>query len=202
MKMKSEWEDLEQKLQEALTPNRYRHTLGVSYTACALAMRYGEDLGAARRAGLLHDCAKCMSNSEMRQMANRKKIALSAFELEHPALLHAKLGVHVARDTYGITDAAVLEAIRWHTTGKPDMTLLQSIIFTADYIEPNRDKAPRLPELRRLAFTDLNRCIYEILHDTVDYLSENPKSMDTMTLKALEFYRNRAEEAGALKQGE
>ena len=107
MKMKSEWEDLEQKLQEALTPNRYRHTLGVSYTACALAMRYGEDLGAARRAGLLHDCAKCMSNSEMRQMANRKKIALSAFELEHPALLHAKLGVHSQQELIDLVDARV-----------------------------------------------------------------------------------------------
>jgi predicted HD superfamily hydrolase involved in NAD metabolism len=192
MKTKSEWEDLEQKLQNALTPNRYRHTLGVAYTACALAMRYGEDLNSARRAGLLHDCAKCMSNSEMRQLAKKKNIDVTSFELDHPALLHSKIGVYVARSTYGITDTGILEAIRWHTTGKPDMSLLQSIIFTSDYIEPNRDKAPRLPELRRLAFIDLDRCVYEILHDTVDYLSDNPKSMDTMTLKALEFYKSRA----------
>lgn len=191
MKTNSEWEDLEQKLQSSLTPSRYRHTLGVAYTACALAMRYGADLNAARRAGLLHDCAKCMSNSEMRQMANQKKIAITPFELEHPALLHSKLGVYVARDTYGITDVSILEAIRWHTTGKPDMSLLQSIIFTADYIEPNRDKAPRLPELRRTAFIDLDRCVYEILCDTAAYLSKNPKSMDTMTLKALEFYQKK-----------
>lgn len=193
MKDKSEWEELEEKLQEALTPNRYRHTLGVSYTACALAMRYGVDLDMARKAGLLHDCAKCMSNAEMRQMANQKKLAVTPFEMEHPALLHSKLGVYVARRTYGVTDASILEAIRWHTTGKPDMSPLQSIIFTADYIEPNRNRAPRLPELRKLAFTDLNRCVYEILHDTVEYLSENPKSMDTMTMKALEYYRRYAE---------
>ena len=193
MKTKSEWEDLEQKLQNALTQNRYRHTLGVSYTACALAMRYGEDLNSARRAGLLHDCAKCMSNAEMRQLAKKKKIEVSAFE--HPALLHSKIGVYVAGSTYGITDPRILEAIRWHTTGRPGMTLLESILFTADSTEPHRDKAPRLPELRRLAFTDLDRCVYEILHDTVDYLSDNPKSMDPMTLKALEFYRNRIVEA-------
>lgn len=190
MKVYSEWDELEKKLKDALTAQRYRHTLGVSYTACALAMRYGADLDAARRAGLLHDCAKCMSNAEMKKLANRNKIDLTAFELEHPALLHAKIGVFVARTTYGITDASILEAIRWHTTGKPDMTLLEEIIFVSDYIEPNRNKAPNLPEIRALAFEDLRGCVRKILEDTVSYLSENPKSMDTMTLRALDYYRS------------
>ncbi|MGI6117942.1 MAG: bis(5'-nucleosyl)-tetraphosphatase (symmetrical) YqeK [Bilifractor sp.] len=188
MKSREEWEQLEKKLQKALTENRYRHTLGVAYTASALAMCHGSDLETAREAGMLHDCAKCMTNAEMRQLAIRKKIEISQFELEHPALLHSKLGVYVARDEYGISDIGILQAIRWHTTGKPDMSLLESIIFVSDYIEPNRDKAPRLPELRSLAFHDLNRCVYEILKDTVHYLSGNPKSMDPMTEKALKYY--------------
>lgn len=188
--MKSEWGEIESKLQKALTENRYRHTMGVTYTACALAMRYGVDMEKARLAGLLHDCAKCIPNVEKIQMCRDKKIPVTDFEMEHPVLLHAKLGVYVAQKKYGIEDEEVLEAIKWHTTGKPDMTDLEKIIYISDYIEPNRNKAPHLPVIRETAFTrDLDFTMYGILKDTIDYLSENPKSMDVMTLNAFKYYR-------------
>ena len=184
-----DWGVIEAKLQKALTENRYRHTLGVTYTACSMAMVYGADLTQARMAGLLHDCAKCIPNSEKISICKKKNLDVTDFELEHPVLLHAKLGVYVARNQYGVLDDAVLDAIRWHTTGKPEMTLLEKIIFIADYIEPNRTKQPHLPEIRKAAFTDIDKCLYLILKDTVEYLSENPKSTDTMTNRAYEYYR-------------
>ena len=89
---------------------------------------------------------------------------------------------------YIVEDPEILSAITWHTTGKEDMTLLEKIIYIADYIEPARNKAPHLTRLRKLAFTDIDECMYEILKDSMAYLSENPKTMDPMTEQAYQFY--------------
>lgn len=186
---KSEWSWYESKLQKALTENRYRHTLGVTYTACSLAFVYGTDLHSTRLAGLLHDCAKCIPNSEKIEMCKKKNIPVTDFELEHPVLLHAKLGAYVAKKEYDVTDQSVLDAITWHTTGRPGMTLLEKIVFISDYIEPNRDKQPNLTAIRKMAYQDIDECMYMILRDTIEYLSENPKSMDQTTAKAYEYYK-------------
>lgn len=191
---KTDFEGIENKLQKELTASRYRHTLGVTYTACALAMAHGEDIGRARLAGLLHDCAKCISNSEKVRMCRNNNIEVTEFEIDHPVLLHAKLGAYLARKKYNVTDEEILSAIKWHTTGCPKMTLLEKIVFISDYIEPNRDKAPNLKEIRETAFEDIDQAMYMILRDTVAYLSENPKSMDRTTLGAYEYYRNLAYE--------
>ena len=187
---KPDYNEIETRLSKLQNGRRFQHTLGVTYTACALAMRYGCDLDQARTAGLLHDCAKHYSGIELREIAYRKHINVSRFERDHTPLLHSKVGAYLARVDYGVTDLSILEAIRWHTTGKPDMTLLEKIIFTADYIEPNRDRAPHLPELRAMAFQDLDQCVCGILADTKNYLSKNPKAMDPMTLDALAYYQS------------
>ena len=77
-------------------------------------------------------------------MCSQNKIPVTEFEQTHPFLLHAKLGAYVAKAKYGVTDQEILSSITWHTTGKPDMTLLEKIVYIADYIEPKRDKAPNL----------------------------------------------------------
>lgn len=186
--MTADWPAIEGKLQKELTSTRYRHTLGVMYTACCLAMRHGADLEKARMAGLLHDCAKCIPNKKKIDICRKKHIPVTDFEIDHPVLLHAKLGKYLAKEQYGVEDPEVLSAIEWHTTGKPAMSLLEKIIYVADYIEPGRDKAPRLPEIRQAAFIDLDQCIQMILADTVSYLSSNPKSMDPKTLEACQYY--------------
>lgn len=188
-KTKTIWAEIEEKLKKELTENRYRHTMGVTYTACALAMVHGANLSQARMGGLLHDCAKCIPNCEKIEICKKKKIPVSEFEIEHPVLLHAKLGAYLAKKEYGCDDQAVLDAITWHTTGRPAMTLLEKIVFVSDYIEPNREKQPNLTEIRKLAFSDIDQCMYLILRDTVDYLSENPKSMDHTTLSAYSYYK-------------
>jgi predicted HD superfamily hydrolase involved in NAD metabolism len=152
-------------------------------------MRYGADLEKADIAGLLHDCAKYLSSEEKLQYAEHYGISISEYERKNPELLHASLGAYIARDRYDIQDEEILSAITWHTTGKPDMSLLDKIIFIADYIEPNRYKAEHLDEIRELAFQDLDRCLLRILSDTVEYLAGRSFVTDPMTRKTWEYYK-------------
>ena len=142
---------LQKQMKEELAGDRYEHTLGVMYTAEALAMRYDVDMTKAAVAGLLHDCAKCIPNAQKIKMCKKHDIEISELEEKNPSLLHAKLGAYIAKKAYNVEDPEILSAIRWHTTGKPDMSMLDVIIYMADYIEPNRDKAPNLKEIRKLS---------------------------------------------------
>ena len=123
---------MQKKLAKYLDEDRYAHTLGVMYTCAALAMVHDCDLIVAQTAGLLHDCAKCIPNKKKLKMCSQHNIPVSEFEQTHPFLLHAKLGAYVARAKYDVTDEEILSAITWHTTGKPEMTLLEksSILLT------------------------------------------------------------------------
>ena len=162
--------EIEKKLKKELDKERYAHTLGVMYTADAMAMAHQADMEQAMYAGLLHDCAKCISNHDKLKICKKNKIFVSPSEERRPFLLHAKLGAYFARKTYGVEDKEILHAIQVHTTGEPGMNTLDKIIYIADYIEPNRNKAPNLEEARRLAFEDLDRAMLKILSDTLNYL--------------------------------
>ena len=188
--MKSEIAKFEKKLKKYLDKERFIHTQGVMYTAAALAMAHGADMEKARLAGLLHDCAKCIPNKKKLKMCGENKIPVTEFEKEHPFLLHAKLGAFVAKDKYGIRKKEILSAIAFHTTGKPDMSLLEKIVYIADYIEPGRDRAQNLPEIRKIAFQDLDECMYVILKDTLDYLEETPGEIDSATEDAFAYYKD------------
>ena len=178
-----------QRLQEKLPPMRYEHSLGVSYTAVALAMRYEYDLDKAELAGLLHDCAKHYNDAEIIKKCRKHEIELKDAELKAPAVLHAKYGAWLAERRYGITDPDVLSAIRWHTTGRAGMTTLDKIIYIADYIEPRRDKAPDLPRMRKMAFEDLDLTMYAILEGTLIYLKKKGGTVDPMTNEAYEYFK-------------
>ena len=180
---------IDKKLRKELDENRYHHTLGVMFTAASMAMVWDVPLAQAQTAGLLHDCAKCIPNEKKISMCRKHHVPLTAFETAHPFLIHAKLGAYLAKKKYGIEVKEVLNAITWHTTGKPDMTKLEMIIYIADYIEPQRDKAPRLDVIRRLAFEDLEECMYQILKDSMSYLSANPEDLDRTTETAYQYYK-------------
>lgn len=179
---------MQKKLAKYLDENRYEHTLGVMFTCASLAMVHGYDLKDAQAAGLLHDSAKCIPNKKKLKICAEHHIPVSDFEKEHPFLLHAKLGAYIAKTKYNVTDEEILSAITYHTTGKPDMTMLEKIVYIADYIEPARNKAPRLAEIRKLAFEDLDECMYQILKDTLTYLDENPDDVDSATKDAYVYY--------------
>ncbi|MDO5422780.1 MAG: bis(5'-nucleosyl)-tetraphosphatase (symmetrical) YqeK [Eubacteriales bacterium] len=180
---------MEKKLKKYMDEDRFIHTQGVMYTACALAMCHNADLAEARLAGLLHDCAKCIPNPKKLKICKRENIPVTDSELASPYLLHAKLGVYIAREKYDVTEREVLQAIRYHTTGRPEMSLLEKIIYIADYIEPGRDKAPNLPQVRRLAFQDLDETMYVILRDTLSYLEGGSGTIDRTTEKAYQYYK-------------
>ncbi len=178
-----------QRLQDKLPPMRYEHSLGVAYTAMALAMRYEYDLDRAEVAGLLHDCAKYYTDGEIIKKCRKHEIPLSEAELQTPAVLHAKYGAWLAEHRYGVSDPEILSAIRWHTTGKAEMSLLDKIIYIADYIEPRRDKAPDLPRMRKLAFEDLDQTMFEILDGTLQYLRQKGGNVDPMTNEAYDYFK-------------
>ena len=144
--------EIRKKLKKVQDKDRYEHTKGVMYTAGCLAMAYGYDMQKAMLAGLLHDCAKCIPNDEKLRLCEENDILISSVERENPFLLHAKLGALLAKTEYDVTDPLILHAIKVHTTGEPDMNILDKIIYIADYIEPNRNKAANLDCVRELAF--------------------------------------------------
>ncbi|MDO4976556.1 MAG: bis(5'-nucleosyl)-tetraphosphatase (symmetrical) YqeK [Eubacteriales bacterium] len=181
--------EIKKDLRQILSEKRYEHTLGVEYTAACLAMRYGADMEKAKLAGLLHDCAKQLSTEDKLAYCEQYGLSVSEYEARNPELLHAKLGALFAKIRYGVDDPEILSAITWHTTGKPEMTLLDKILYIADFIEPNRDQAKNLPQVRKMAFDDIDDCLYRILEDSIVYLNGRNITVDPMTQITYESYK-------------
>lgn len=193
--MQEEIEKLQEALRDRLPEKRFWHTVGVRYTAEALAMRYGVSIDKAALAGVLHDCAKYMHGEKMLAKCHKYNISVTDIERQNPQLLHAKLGVYYAKYRYGVEEEEILSAIRWHTTGRAEMAVLEKIVFLADYIEPHRKQIDGLEQIRKVAFVDLDQAVYLTLKNTVDYLKEqteekrNLKVFDPSTQAAYEYYR-------------
>lgn len=187
MKKTANLKKLRKKVKSGQDLKRFEHTIGVEYTAAALAMRYGCDLNKARTAGLLHDCAKCLSNDKFLSICRKNKIPMTEVERKNPFLLHAKVGAYLAKEKFGIADPDILNAIRNHTTGREGMSLLEKIVYIADYIEPCRKQAPNLSEIRKLAFIDLDQTLLKILEDTLHYLKDTGGEIDPMTEAAWRY---------------
>jgi len=176
--------NIRNQLKGCLSADRYQHTLGVEYTASCLAMRYGADIFKAELAGLLHDCAKEFSKSELADIA-----VGNGCEDFTSNTLHAICAPTIAKDKYGIQDVEILSAIRWHTTGKANMALLDKIIYVADFIEPCRDMITILPEVRKIAFEDLTYAVYRIAAETIPYVAMRNLPMDPHTLECYEYLK-------------
>jgi predicted HD superfamily hydrolase involved in NAD metabolism len=187
---------LRKSLEKELKPDRFDHSLGVAYTAANMAFIYGEDVEKALIAGFLHDCAKCMSHEDQIKICEKNKIEISEVEKRNHSLLHAKVGMFLARTKYDVYDTDILNAIRWHTTGREDMSLLEKIIYIADFIEPNRKPLEHMDIIRKLAFSDLDKCMLKILEDTINYLKNIDKECDPMTWQTYEYYLKKEKENG------
>jgi len=170
-----------------LKARRIPHVLGTEETAAALARRWGADETLARRAALLHDCTKRLSDGENLELVRRFGVKLDPLTLEQGKLLHAPTGAAVAENLFGECPQ-VVSAIRWHTTGKPDMTLLEKIIYLADYIEPTRDFCD-LTDLRRLAYEDLDRAILTGMEMGIRDLEERGKIIHPNSLSARDYVK-------------
>ena len=185
---KSEIRDIKKELEDILDSKRYEHTLGVAYTAACLAMRYDYNMEKAYIAGLLHDCAKCMSNKDKIEYCEKHDLPITAVEHDNPSLLHAKVGAEMSKRKFDIEDPEIYQAIFYHTTGHPNMTLLDKIIYIADYMEPHRDEAPNLDIVRKQVFIDIDIALFTILKDSVEYLDSSDKPVDPMTMETYIYY--------------
>lgn len=179
--------ELEQAVTKLLKPKRVPHVLGCCDTAVALAKRWGADETDAARAGLLHDVTKSLDGPLQLTLCKAYGIILDNFSTQNTKTLHALTGSLVAERVFG-ENAAVVSAIRSHTTGKAAMNTLEKIIYVADYMEPNRD-FDGVEELRRLAYTDLDGALKLGLEMTLSVLKKEGKEISPESRQALDFLK-------------
>lgn len=160
-------------VKEQLTEQRYTHTVGVMETAVKLAERFGADVKKAETAAIFHDYAKFRPKEEMKQIILDENKSLEVLDFHHE-LWHAPAGASLVKTEVGITDEDVLSAIRYHTSGRPGMTLLEKIIYVADYIEPGR-LFPGVDEVRALAEENLDLALIQALKNTITFLLKKTK---------------------------
>ncbi|MCD7778287.1 MAG: nicotinate-nucleotide adenylyltransferase [Clostridiales bacterium] len=177
------------KLKKELKPGRYIHTLGVAEEAVKLAEIFGEDKHKAYTAGLLHDCAKNFDTKRTFKFCDEYNVALDNILREQPDLIHSFLGAAVAEHEYGIKDGDTLNAIRYHTTGRADMSRLEEIVYLADMTEPNRTFYEGLDKIRELSYHNLKEAVAEALKQTINFNREKGRIVHPLSLEAFEFYK-------------
>jgi nicotinate-nucleotide adenylyltransferase len=182
---KADWDWLRKRVFSSMQPKRIPHTLGCEAEALMLADRWGADPDETREAAILHDITKHLELEDQLQLCRKYGIMTDNVEMAEVKLLHAKTGAAVARDLYGAS-RAVHDAILWHTTGRADMTLLEKIIYVADYIEPTRDFAG-LDILRGLAYSDLDEAVITGLRMSIDDMRSRGIIPHKRTAEALDW---------------
>ncbi|MFD1705475.1 bis(5'-nucleosyl)-tetraphosphatase (symmetrical) YqeK [Siminovitchia sediminis] len=155
-------------LSEKISGPRYDHTVRVAETAEKLAVKYGADVERTVLAAIFHDYAKLQPISELKELIIEYRLDSRLLDF-HPELWHAPAGAVLVQEEVGIKDEEILNAIRYHTTGRAGMSLLEKIVYIADYIEPGR-KFPGLDEVRQLADQQLDMAVFKSLGNTIKYL--------------------------------
>ena len=181
-------EELERVVISLLNPNRVAHVLGCRDTAVELARRWGANETDAARAGILHDITKAIDGPLQLTLCDAYGKILSDFSKRYPKTLHALTGSLVAQRIFGENEA-VVSAIEHHTTGKADMNLLETIIYVADYMEPNRN-FPGVEQLRQLAFTDIRAALKLGLEMTLEHLKRQGAEVSPESRAALDWLSN------------
>lgn len=185
------------KLKSRLSETRFKHSVGVMTTAAKLAKHYGADVEKAKLAGLIHDCAKEIHPSKQLKQAENFGILLDEIERHETVLIHGPLGAFIAKKDFKIKDKEILRAVKIHTTGDKNMTLLDKIIFIADYIEPNR-KFPGVDVLRKKVNEDLDLAIVTAIDSTISHVLDKGSLLHPKTVSARNFIliqRRRGESA-------
>ena len=176
-------------LRAHLKIGRYQHTLSVAETARRLAARYGVSPARAYLAGLLHDCAKYMDADAQRAMLRQSDLPIDDAEMAADSVLHAPVGALLAESTYGVRDMQILSAIRKHTIGDAEMSMMDALIYTADFIEPNRKPFPGLAEARALAEQDIYAAMCQCARLTCAYVRESGAMPHPKTIKMIQNYQ-------------
>lgn len=183
-------EQINNKLQKILTHGRFVHTQGVAREAVRLARHYGLDTKKAYVAGLLHDCAKDYTSDEKRKLCKEYKVNLDDIIDKQIDLVHSFLGAVLCKKEYGIKDKDIVNAVRYHTTGRADMSELEKIIYLADCIEPNRKNYEGLEKTRELAYIDLDLAMKYSLESTIKHNENKGRIIHPLSLEAVNYFKN------------
>lgn len=169
-----------------MSKKRYIHSINVSETAVTLAEHYGCNVNKAKLAGLIHDCAKDIDIEEQIIYANDCGFPVDEVTYKISELIHAPASVYLCRKVFGITDVEVLSAIRYHTTGKPEMSLLEKIIFISDIIEPSRNFED-VEILRNMAYNNLDTALLYALDSSIIYIVKKKSMLHPDTIYARNY---------------
>jgi predicted HD superfamily hydrolase involved in NAD metabolism len=168
-------------VKQQMHEKRYIHTIGVMETAIELAKQYGVDEKKAEVAAIFHDYAKCRPILEMEEIIKRENLPKDLLHY-NKELWHAPVGAYLVEKEVGITDTDILQAITYHTSGHEQMTMLDKVIYVADYIEPGR-KFPGVEEARKLAREDINQALLYALKHTIQFLMEKNQTIYPLTFQ-------------------
>lgn len=185
---KMDLEAMEQKLRGMLSEKRYHHSLGVMETAIEMAEIFGVDVEKARLAGLLHDCAKDIERSKRIPLCKELGVHLDPVKKDQKGLIHADLGAKMVETEFGITDIEVINAVKYHTLGRENMTDLEKILYLADIIEPNRKPFDGIEELRSLCRSNLDCAMLYALERSIEYIQHRHKKLHSQTLQAQQYF--------------
>ncbi|MCF6460610.1 bis(5'-nucleosyl)-tetraphosphatase (symmetrical) YqeK [Clostridium sp. Cult3] len=174
---------MHEKLKEDIGEARYRHSVGVMNTSIELAKRYGYPVEEAALAGFLHDCGKIQGEINLLKTADDFDIILDNVMRNNIQLIHGPLGEQIAIEEYHITNRNILDAIRYHTTGRENMTLLEKIVYMADIIEPGRS-FDGVDKIRQLAYEDLDHGLLYALDRTIIFVVQRGLLVHLDTIKA------------------
>ena len=184
-------DSLENFIKNNLTESRYRHSLGVEEMAVRLSGLHGADSEKAAFAGRYHDLAKNFDNETMNGYI--RKYGLPEKLIDNNALAHSKVGAALLENEFGVTDPEILDSVRYHTTARKGMSLLEEIVFVADVVEDNRTYSD-LDYYQDLAYRNLDRACLEILEYTIGSLTSKGLEIDKDTLEARDWVLHKIKE--------
>lgn len=181
--MNKSWEN---KLIESIGEKRYYHSVRVMEIGVKLAYRYNANIEKTKIAGILHDCGKITDKTKMLKRVDDFGIILDTCMENNDELIHGLLGAEIAKVEYGIDDIEILDAICYHTTGRENMSILDKIIYIADYIEPKRN-FKGVEKVRNMAFVDIDKSLILAMENTIKFLIQNNKLIHPDTIKSRNY---------------
>ncbi len=180
-------EKIIEKLNTMLKPKRLTHSINVANCAVKLSEIYGCDNEKAYLAGLIHDCAKYFTKQQIDSYVKKYNIELDPLEIDNIALSHSVIGSFVIQDVFNIQDMDIINAVRYHTTGRENMSILEKIIFMADMIEEGRN-FPGVDELRKLSFSkQLDKALITSFNNTIKFVIENNGLIHPRSVRARNY---------------
>lgn len=180
-------ECINKKLKEMLKEGRLNHSLNVANCAKKLCEIYDCDEEKAFIAGMVHDCAKCLTEKEIEDYVEKYEIYLDPLEENNVALSHSIIGAYIAKYEFGIEDEDIINSIKYHTTGREEMSMLEKVIYIADLVEEGRS-FPAADELRTLAYKgELDKALLTSFNNTLLYVIDNKELIHPRTVNARNY---------------